>query len=73
MRKTIQYLLAAAMLLPGTIAAQSRSTIDISTDIAMFVPVAIGAGVALAKDDYTGLLQLGKSMAAGVAVSYAMK
>lgn len=73
MRKTIQYLLAAAMLLPGTIAAQSRSTIDISTDIAMFVPVAIGAGVALAKDDYKGLLQLGKSMAAGVAVSYAMK
>lgn len=53
--------------------AQSRRTIETSTDIAMFVPAAVGAGVAFAKGDYEGLLQLGESLAASVAVSYALK
>lgn len=53
--------------------AQSRKAIETSTDIAMFAPAAVGATVALAEGDYKGLLQLGESLAAQVAVSYALK
>lgn len=63
------------LLLPlfsGTM-AQSRSGVDFSTDIAMFAPAVAGVGVAIAEGDYKGLLQLGESLAASVAVSYALK
>lgn len=53
--------------------AQSRKAIETSTDIAMFAPAAVGAGVALAEGDYKGLLQLGESLAVSVAASYALK
>lgn len=53
--------------------AQSRKAIETSTDIAMFAPAAVGAGVALAEGDYKGLLQLGESLALSVAASYALK
>lgn len=53
--------------------AQSRKPIETSTDIAMFAPAAVGAGVALAEGDYKGLLQLGESLAVSVAASYALK
>ena len=55
------------------VCAQSRKAIETSTDIAMFAPAAVGAGVALFKKDYKGLLQLGGSLAVSVAASYALK
>ena len=39
----------------------------------MFAPAAAGAGVAIANGDYKGLLQLGESLVASVAASYALK
>ena len=53
--------------------SQSRKGVDVSTDIAMFAPAAVGAGCALLKKDNKGLLQLGESLALQVAVSYALK
>lgn len=53
--------------------AQGRDDIKTSTDIAMFAPAAVGAGIALYEGDYKGLLQLGESLVASVAVSYALK
>ena len=40
--------------------SQGRKGVETSTDIAMFAPAAVGAGVAFVKGDYKGLLQLGK-------------
>lgn len=53
--------------------AQSRKTIDFTTDVAMFLPVALGAGVSLCKGDYEGFLELGKSVAVSTAVTYILK
>ncbi len=61
------------LLLPSPGRAQSRRGVELSTDVAMFVPAAFGAGVSLCKGDYKGLLQLGESLVASVAVSYALK
>lgn len=67
-------ILLLAMLLSGLhVMAQSRKTTETTTDIAMFAPALVGAGVALSKGDYKGLLQLGESLVASVAVSYALK
>lgn len=67
-------ILLFAMFVPLChIQAQSRKTIETTTDIAMFAPALVGAGVALSKGDYKGLLQLGESLVASVAVSYALK
>ena len=55
------------------VCAQIRKARETSTDIAMFAPAAVGAGVALFKKDYKGLLQLGGSLAVSVAASYALK
>lgn len=52
---------------------QSREAVELSTDIAMFAPAAVSAGVALFEGDYKGLLQLGEALATSVAVSYALK
>lgn len=53
--------------------AQSRSAIETSTDILMFLPGAVGASVSLAKGDYKGLLQLAESGVTAVAAAYALK
>lgn len=53
--------------------AQVRKAVETSTDIAMFAPAALGAGVALVEGDYKGLLQLGEALAVSVATSYALK
>ncbi len=53
--------------------AQHREAVKTSTDIAMFAPAAVGAGVALVKGDYKGLLQLGEALAVQVAVCYGLK
>ncbi len=71
--KRLVIFLSLVLLLSAGIYAQSRKSIDLSTDIAMFAPAAAGAGVAIANGDYKGLLQLGESLVASVAVSYALK
>ena len=55
------------------VCAQSRKAVEASTDIAMFAPAALGAGIAIAEGDYKGLLQLGEALAVSVATSYALK
>ena len=57
----------------GTVFAQSRKGVESSTDVAMFVPAAVGALVTVVEKDYQGFWQLVGSSAAGVAASYALK
>lgn len=73
MGRILLTLLVVAMSVPFALSAQSRNTIGTSTDIAMFAPAAMGVGAAIVKGDYKGLLQLGESLVASVAVSYALK
>ena len=62
------------LLLPASrLSAQSRSAVDTSTDILMFAPGAVGAGVSLLKGDYKGFLQLAESGVTAVATSYLLK
>ncbi len=71
MRYTILFLL---LLQPFTGAtSQSRKAVDTSTDVLMFLPGAVGAGVSLFKGDYKGFLQLAESGATAVATSYLLK
>lgn len=53
--------------------SQGRKAVETSTDIAMFAPAAVGAGAALIKGDYKGLLQLGEALAVQVTVCYGLK
>lgn len=53
--------------------AQSRSAIETSTDVLMFAPGAVGAGISLLKGDYKGFWQLAESGATAVAASYLLK
>ena len=69
MGRILLTLLVVAMSAPFALSAQSRNTIGTSTDIAMFAPAAMGVGAAIVKGDYKGLLQLGESLVASVAVS----
>lgn len=71
--KRILLLISIIYFASSSLQAQSRDAIETSTDIAMFAPAAVGAGAALIKGDYKGLLQLGESLAVSVAVSYALK
>lgn len=71
--KRILLLLSIIYFASSSLQAQSRDAIETSTDVAMFAPAAVGAGVALLKGDSKGLLQLGESLVASVAVSYALK
>lgn len=79
MKRVFLFLLALLMLCPQGGYAQlyedydEYEDIDMSTDVAMFVPAAMGAGIALIKEDYKGLLQLGKSLMAQVVVCYGLK
>ena len=57
----------------GVLSAQSRKRVEVSTDIAMFVPAAAGAVVAAVEKDYQGFWQLVGSGAASVATAYALK
>ena len=70
--KRIVLLIVLIVALQGT-NAQGRKAVETSTDVAMFAPAAVGAGVALLKGDSKGLLQLGESLVTSVAVSYALK
>ena len=72
MKQILALTLILCLIFTGT-NAQSRKAVETSTDVAMFAPAAVGAGVALLKGDSKGLLQLGESLVASVAVSYALK
>lgn len=56
-----------------TLFSQSRKAVETSTDVAMFVPAAAGALVAVVEKDYQGFWQLVGSGAASVAAAYALK
>lgn len=71
--KRVIFLISLLFLLSSMANAQSRKAVETSTDIAMFAPAAVGAGVALVEGDYKGLLQLGEALAVSVATSYALK
>lgn len=73
MMRRVLSLLLIVVLSNVNVHAQMRKGVEISTDIAMFAPAAVGAGVSFFKGDYKGLLQLGESLVASVAVSYALK
>ena len=64
------YIVVASL---SVVQAQGCKAVELSTDIAMFAPAAVGAGVALVKGDYKGLLQLGEALAVSAATSYALK
>lgn len=53
--------------------AQKERAVDLSTDVGMFVPGAMGAGVALLKGDLEGVVELGKTVAVSTAVTYILK
>lgn len=53
--------------------AQSRSGVETSTDILMFLPGAVGAGLSIVKGDKQGFWQLAGSGATAVAASYLLK
>lgn len=55
------------------VSAQSRKGVDFSTDVAMFVPSAVGGVISLIEGDKKGLVQLVGSGAASVAAAYALK
>jgi membrane-associated phospholipid phosphatase len=64
--------LCAAFLLAGTSAAQAGSTENIGTDIAIALPV-IAGGIALSKDDLTGVAQLTVDTGLTVGTAYGLK
>lgn len=66
-------LILLAFFLAEVSVAQGRKAVDLSTDIAMFVPAAVGAGLSLCKGDYKGLLELGTTVAMSTAVTYILK
>lgn len=53
--------------------AQSRKVVEVSTDVAMFVPSVAGAVVSFVERDCEGFWQLVGSGAASVAAAYALK
>ncbi len=70
--KRLLFILALLLPLHG-VSAQSRTAVDTSTDIFMFLPGAVGAGVSLVKGDYKGLLQLTETGATAVAINLVLK
>lgn len=57
----------------SVVSAQSRKAVELSTDVAMFVPSVVGGVISLVEGDKKGLVQLVESGAASVALAYALK
>lgn len=57
----------------GEVCAQSRSAVEASTDVLMFLPSAAGGVISLVENDYKGLLQHLESGAVTVATTYLLK
>ena len=55
------------------VAQQHTNAVDFSTDVAMFIPAAVGLGVAIYEGDREGIAQLGKTLAVSTAVTYILK
>ena len=55
------------------VAQQHTNVVDFSTDVAMFIPAAVGLGVAIYEGDREGIAQLGKTLAVSTAVTYILK
>lgn len=72
MKKLLLSLFLLSLFLPG-IEAQSRKSVDFSTDVLMFIPSAVGGITSLAKSDYKGLLQHLEAGATTVAATYLLK
>ncbi|MBQ5888640.1 MAG: hypothetical protein IIW77_05130 [Bacteroidaceae bacterium] len=62
-----------AVVMPMRSAAQYARAVDYSTDAAMFIPAAVGLGVAIYEGDREGIAQLGKTLAVSTAVTYILK
>lgn len=74
MRKHLLIIISLLLLVPHTtLWAQSRDGVKTSTDILMFLPGAVGAGIAVFGGDSDGFWQLAKSGVTAVAASYALK
>lgn len=71
MRTLLLIILVLVTTLP--LHSQSRSGVDTSTDVLMFVPSATGAVLSLVKGDYKGLLQLAETGATAVAINLVLK
>ena len=64
--------IALAVLAAGTAAADASTLESIGTDIAIALPVVAG-GIAVYKDDWTGVAQLGVGTVATVGTAYGLK
>lgn len=73
MRKLFLFIIIAALLLPSGMNAQSKKDIDLSTDILMFLPSAVGGVNSLVKGDYKGIVQHLEAGAVTVAATYLLK
>ncbi|MBQ2787355.1 MAG: phosphatase PAP2 family protein [Bacteroidaceae bacterium] len=72
MRRFFLFLILVLSVASGVV-AQGRDAIKTSTDVLMFLPGAVGAGVALYEGDYKGMLQLVETGATSVAAAYILK
>lgn len=70
-RIVLSIVLVFALFAPAH--AQSRSAVETSTDVLMFLPGAVGAGVSMFQGDTKGFWQLAGSGATAVAASYLLK
>ena len=73
MIKRLLIITLLAVFMPLRSVAQYARAVDYSTDVAMFVPAAVGLGVAIYEGDREGIAQLGKTLAVSTAVTYILK
>lgn len=71
--KRLLLIILLSLSLSGVFAQKYERAIDLSTDVGMFAPGVLGAGVALFKGDVEGLVELGKTVAISTAVTYILK
>lgn len=73
LRLRTAFVLLLTLYLPACVVAQSRSIVETSTDIAMFIAPAAGLATSLALDDKEGVKQLFIGGATTVVVDYLLK
>jgi membrane-associated phospholipid phosphatase len=72
-KKLLIVTLLAIVMPMRSMAQQTARVVDYSTDAAMFIPAAMGLGVAIYEGDTEGAVQLGKTLAVSTAVTYILK
>ena len=65
--------IVAALMLPSCVCAQSKKAVELSTDMLMFLPSAVGGANSLVKGDYKGIVQHLEAGAVTVAAAYLLK